>query len=579
RDFWPGWEDSAVPPERMGDYLRDLRRLLDEYGYGGAFYGHMGQGCLHTRIDFELTTAEGVRRFRAFVLEAADLVLRYGGSFSGEHGDGQARAELLPKMYGDDLVEAFDRFKALWDPDGKMNPGKMVRPYRIDENLRLGTTYNPRPVKTHFAFAEDRGTFAGATLRCVGIGKCRQTQNGTMCPSYMVTGEEQHSTRGRARLLFEMLEGNPLPDAWHSEPVKEALDLCLACKGCKGDCPVSVDMATYKAEFLSHYYAGKLRPITAYSFGLIYWGARLASLNPGLANFATQTPGLRALAKAAMGVASARRIPAFASRTFTARFRQRVPCNQGKPPVILWPDTFNNHFHPDTAMAAVEVLEAAGYQVIVPQRSLCCGRPLYDYGMLGLAKRLLGRILETLGPQIQAGIPVVGLEPSCVAVFRDELVNLFPGNENARRLRQQSYLLSEFLVKKVEGYQPPRLEGKALLHGHCHHKAIMGLGDEERILAQMGLTLTVPDSGCCGMAGAFGFEKDHHEISIKVGERVLLPAVRQAGKDTLIITDGFSCREQIAQCTDRRAMHLAQVLRTAHRRSAVNQGPPAKAEW
>ncbi|MGH2344646.1 MAG: (Fe-S)-binding protein, partial [Chloroflexota bacterium] len=443
----------------------------------------------------------------------------------------------------------------------------------------LGTGYNPWQPKTHFQFPEDHGSFANATLRCLGIGKCRRIDQGTMCPSFMVTREEADVTRGRARALFELLQGDVLADGWHDQHVKDALDLCLACKGCKGDCPVSVDMATYKAEFLSHYYAGKLRPITAYSFGLIYWGARLASLNPGLANFATQTPGLRALAKAAMGVASARRIPAFASRTFTVRFRQRVPCNQGKPPVILWPDTFNNHFHPDTAMAAVEVLEAAGYQVIVPQRSLCCGRPLYDYGMLGLAKRLLGRILETLGPQIQAGIPVVGLEPSCVAVFRDELVNLFPGNENARRLRQQSYLLSEFLVKKVEGYQPPRLEGKALLHGHCHHKAIMGLGDEERILAQMGLTLTVPDSGCCGMAGAFGFEKDHHEISIKVGERVLLPAVRQAGKDTLIITDGFSCREQIAQCTDRRAMHLAQVLRTAHRRSAVNQGPPAKAEW
>ncbi|MCL4486973.1 MAG: FAD-binding protein [Chloroflexi bacterium] len=578
RDEWPGWEDSAVPPDREGDYLRDLRHLLDRYHYHCSFYGHFGQGCIHVRIDFDLETREGIARFLSFMNDAADLVIRYGGSLSGEHGDGQSRAELLPKMFGEELVQAFGEFKAIWDPQGKMNPGKVVDPYRMDQNLRLGLDYNPARPKTHFKFPEDEGSFAHAALRCVGVGLCRRGGGGTMCPSYMVTREEMHSTRGRARLLFEMLQGQVIGhDGWRDRHVKDALDLCLACKGCKGDCPVNVDMATYKAEFLSHYYQGHVRPRSAYAFGLIYWWSRLASPAPRLANFLTQSPLLRDAAKWAAGMAPERQIPAFAPENFKSWFRRRGVRNQGKPQVILWPDTFNNYFLPDTAKAAVAVLEAAGFQVTVPGPSLCCGRPLYDYGFLDQAQGLLRQILGTLGPQISAGVPIVGLEPSCVAVFRDELVGLFPNDEHARRLQQQTYTLGEFLEKKAREWPLPRLDRKALLHGHCHQKAIMKMDSEVATLSKLGVDLTVLDSGCCGMAGSFGFEKgDHYDVSIKAGERVLLPAVRQANAETLVVADGFSCREQIAQTTGCRALHLAQVIELALRHDAEKHAHAAE---
>jgi FAD/FMN-containing dehydrogenase/Fe-S oxidoreductase len=573
-DFWPGWEDSAVPPEKVGAYLRDLRKLLGEFGYDAALYGHFGQGCIHCRIDFDLYTHDGVEHWRKFLDRAADLVVSYGGSISGEHGDGQARAELLPKMFGNELVEAFREFKSVWDPEWKMNPGKVVDAYRITENLRLGENYNPWRPETHFKFpGDDHRSFARATLRCVGVGKCRRVDTGTMCPSYMVTREEKDCTRGRARLLFEMMQRDVI-SGWKSEAVHDALDLCLACKGCKGDCPVNVDMATYKAEFLSHYYAGRLRPRSAYAIGLIHWASLLAGSVPWLANFFTQTPLLASAAKAMAGIAPQRRIPPYASEPFKKWFQRRrgihneSASDESKPVVILWADTFNNFFHPRTAQAAVEVLESAGYRVRVPKKNLCCGRPLYDYGMLDLAKHLLGQTLDALRSQIRAGVPVVVLEPSCAAVFRDELVNLYPNDEDAERLSKQTMLLSEFLDKRIDNYESPKLTRKAIVHGHCHHRAVMKMTSEEKILKKMGLDYTLLDSGCCGMAGGFGFEKEHYDVSIKVGERVLLPAVRQAEADTLIIADGFSCREQIAQTTDRRALHLAEVIRMALRPEA-----------
>lgn len=564
-DTWEGWEDSAVPPEKEGAYLRDLRKLLDRYGYETALYGHFGQGCIHARITFDLESRPGIEHYMAFLSDAADLVLSYGGSLSGEHGDGQSRAALLPKMFGDELIGAFREFKAIWDPEGKMNPGKLVDAYRPDQNLRLGANFAPWSPRTHFSFVADGGSFAKAAQRCVGVGTCRRTEGGTMCPSYMVTREEADSTRGRARLLFEMLQGDAIGKrGWHDEYVKEALDLCLSCKGCKGDCPVNVDMATYKAEFLSHYYEEHARPRSALAFGKIFYWARLAAIMPGLANSFTQTPGLRGICKAVAGVARQRRIPAFAPQTFRAWFRRNRQQNVGGPRVLLWPDTFNNHFHPDTAKAAVAALEAVGFTVAIPQRWLCCGRPLYDYGMLDLAKKLLRDIISALRDDILAGTPLVVLEPSCAAVFRDELINLFPNDEDAKRLCEQTVLLSEFFEKFAPDHPLPQLKRTAIVHGHCHHKAIMQLHDEEAVLTRLGLEYQVLDSGCCGMAGAFGFEGgDHYDVSIRAAERVLLPAVRTAAPDTLIIADGFSCREQIVQTTDRQALHLAEVIHMA----------------
>ena len=567
---WEGWEDSAVAPEKLGAYLRDLNKLMTGYGYRSAMYGHFGHGCVHMRINFDVQSEPGIAKFRKFVEEAADLVVGYGGSLSGEHGDGQSRAELLPKMFGPELVQAFREFKALWDPDWKMNPGKVVEPYRLDENLRLGAGYRPWEPETHFQFPADHGSLASATLRCVGVGKCRRDEGGVMCPSFRVTRDEEHSTRGRAHLLWEMTNGDVIQDGWHDERVKNSLDLCLACKGCKSDCPVGVDVATYKAEFLSHYYAGRRRPRSAYGFGNVDLLARAASNAPGLVNLATQLPFLRDIAKLLAGMPRERSIPAFAPQTFRDWFRRRTPGNDAGPPVLLWPDTFNNYFLPDTASAAVEVLEAAGFQVFLPAGNLCCGRPLYDWGMLDRAKSLLLEILDVLEPEIGQGTPLVVLEPSCAAVFRDELLSLFPHDERAAALSRQTFLLSEFLEKKAKQFTLPKLARRALVHGHCHHKSIMTMSDEDAVLRRMGIDFQAPAPGCCGMAGAFGFEQDKYEVSVAVGELELLPAVRSASPETLIIADGFSCREQIAQCTDRHAFHLAEVIQMA-----LQEGPTA----
>jgi FAD/FMN-containing dehydrogenase/Fe-S oxidoreductase len=561
-DTYEGWEDSAVPPERVGEYLRKLKALAGKYGYQSALYGHYGQGCIHARWNFDLVTAEGIERYRSFVGEAADLVLSLGGSLSGEHGDGQSRAELLPKMFGDDLVAAFREFKSIWDPDWKMNPGKVVDPYRITDNLRLGTDYRPPDPKTHFSFPNDKGSFAHATVRCVGIGMCRREEGGVMCPSYMVTKEEKHSTRGRARLLFEMLQGNPLEGGWRSDEVLDALDLCLSCKGCTNDCPVSVDMPTLKSEFLSHHYAGRLRPRHAYAFGLIDKAARVASKMPRLVNFLAQTPPLSSAVKLAAGMAPEREPPRFAEVTFQRWFRERGGARGTGSQVILWPDTFTNYFHPEIGVAAAEVLEDAGYRVEVPDMHVCCGRPLYDYGMLTMARRYLLRVLDTLRDDIRAGVPVVGLEPSCLAVFKDELVKMLPHDNDALRLSRQAFHFSEFLDR--EGYEPPQLDRHALLHGHCHHKATGGIGGEQKLLEAMGMEVEAPETGCCGMAGSFGFEAGHYDISMACGERVLLPEVRNAAPETVVVADGFSCRTQIEQGgTGRKALHVAEVLRLA----------------
>lgn len=557
----PGWEDSAVSRENLGRYLRELKALYHKYGYVASVYGHFGDGLVHCRVPFNLRTELGLANWQHFLDEASDLVVRYGGTLSGEHGDGQARASMLEKMYGPELMQAFREFKAIWDPAGKMNPGKVLEPFPPTSNLRLGPNYQPPDLPTYFSYQQDHNSFATATRRCVGVGSCRRrdSDKGVMCPSYMATNEEKYSTRGRARLLFEMLHGGPIDDLWRSTEVEEALDLCLGCKGCKSDCPVQVDMATYKAEFRAHHYKARLRPRAAYSMGLIHEWSRIASSAPWLANAVFQWPGLSAAAKWAGGIAPQRRVPRYARRSFVQWFRDRG-ARQGGKSVMLWPDTFNNYFRPETAIAATEVLEALGYTITIPDRNLCCGRPLYDWGMLDQAKKLWGRTLETLAPVMRDGMPIVGLEPACVSAFRDELPSLLLGNERAERLSRQTLFFTEFLDRHVPHQKLGRISGSALVQIHCHHHAVLEPDAERNVLDQVGLDYEVMKSGCCGMAGAFGFERDKYDVSITAAERAMLPLIRNAGSDTVILADGFSCREQIEQCSGRRTKHIAELL-------------------
>lgn len=575
---WPGWEDSAVDPAKLGPYLRELRRLYAEHGYDAAMYGHFGDGCVHATIPFDLRTAAGVADYRRFIEEASDLVVSFGGSLSGEHGDGQQRAELLEKMYGPELVGAMQEFKAIWDPDGLMNPGKVVDPvrlFRLDENLRLGTSYKPWIPRTRFAFPRDDGSFERAALRCVGTGKCRVLGGQVMCPSYQTVRREEHSTRGRARLLFEMLQGDVVTDGWRSKEVFEALDLCLSCKGCKSDCPVGVDMATYKAEFLSHYYERRLRPRHAYAMGLIMYAARFGSHLPRVANWMLHGRGIGRLVKWIGGIHPQRIPPRFANPSFRAWFHQRQSQRDRlsealRPRVVLFPDTFTNYFHTDVAQAVHEVLEAAGFTVVIPRRIVCCGRPLFDYGMLDLARRLFRRLLAVLDEEITAGVPVVVPEPSCCAALRDELLEMLPHDPQARRLAAQTYTLEEFLCKYAPDFRYPRVDGRIVVQQHCHHRAVMGTDAQRAVLQATGAMVEFPETGCCGLAGSWGFEKAKHDLSLACGERVLFPLLRDTDEQTVVVADGFSCRTQIFQGLRRPALHTAQVLRDALRsRNAV----------
>ena len=561
-DAWEGFEDAAVPPERLGNYLREFRALLDRYDYDTTLYGHFGDGCVHCRIDFGLRTTEGLKKMRRFLDDAASLAVEHGGSISGEHGDGQSKAELLPKMFGPELIEAFREFKSIWDPDWKMNPGKVVDPFPITSNMRLGPDYVPPHVHTHFSFPDDEGNFSRAAIRCVGVGKCRSAVPGdnVMCPSYMATHEEAYVTRGRARLLFEMLHGGAIEKTWDNPAVEKALDLCLSCKGCKRDCPVNVDMATYKAEFRSRYYGNKIRPRSAYAMGLIPIWAKAASYAPGLANGLARSALLGSLGKWLAGISQRRSIPAFAPITYTAWRARNPSVNPRGKRVLLFPDTFNNYFRPATAISATIVLEAAGWQVAIPQKPLCCGRPLYDWGMLETAQKWLCQIIDNIGPDIESGTPIVGLEPACLATFRDELPDLFPRDRTAKKLKENAFLFSEFLDGHCGDLKLPQVKKKALTQVHCHHYAVLDVEAEKRVMGRLGLDYEVLPSGCCGMAGSFGFESGKYDVSMKAGERVLLPRVRAADRDCLVLADGFSCREQIEQGAGRKTHHLAEVI-------------------
>jgi FAD/FMN-containing dehydrogenase/Fe-S oxidoreductase len=560
---WPGAEDCAVPPARLGEYLRGFDSILARHGLTiSTYYGHFGEGCVHARISFDLASEKGVATFRAAMEEIGALVAELGGSISGEHGDGIARSELLPKMFTPDLIDAFRSFKLAFDPDRMMNPGVIVDPHPLDSHLKLGAKFWPRTVTTHFDLAEEGG-IAGAALKCVGIGKCRKTEAATMCPSYMATRDEKHSTRGRARLLLEALSTDLLPAGFGDEALKESLELCLSCKACKSECPSSIDMAAYRAEFFANYYRTHARSLSSWFFGHLHELARVAEHAPALANSLANAPAVGRVGKRMLGIHRARQIPRFARRSFRSWFAsRRSSSTSASREVMLFPDTFNNFFEPEVAVAAIEVLERAAFRVTIPARDLCCGRPLYDQGMLDRARSRLREIIDVLGPVAAQGTPIVGLEPSCLLTFRDEMPSLFPDDATAKSIAAQSLMLDEFLAREGVDISAGVIKGRVLLHGHCHQKAIAGIESEIAVISKLpDLHCDVLDAGCCGMAGAFGYDRRHHEVSRALALRVLIPAIEKTSPDTMVITDGFSCRSQVRHFFPaRRVMHLAEAL-------------------
>ncbi|MFF3754540.1 FAD-binding and (Fe-S)-binding domain-containing protein [Streptomyces sp. NPDC002018] len=583
-EAWPGWEDCAVPPARLGAYLRDFRALLAEHGLRGTPYGHFGDGCIHVRIDFDLLGEDGVRRFRRFSEEAAALVVAHGGSLSGEHGDGLARSELLTRMYGDELVGLFREFKDLWDPAGGMNPGVLARPARLDENLRFSVLPRER-VDVAFGYPHDGpggGDFPAAVRRCVGVAKCRVAGPGegagVMCPSFRATGEERHSTRGRARLLHEMLAGEVITDGWRSEEVRDALDLCLSCKGCRSDCPVGVDMATYKAEFLHHHYRGRRRPAAHYAMGRLPVWLRAAAPFARVLNAAARVPPLAAVAKRLGGIATERTIPRLAPETFGRWLRRRT---KGRTEVfapgrtvILWPDTFTEYLAPSVGRAAVRVMEAAGIGIVVPpgerggQRGrggqVCCGLTYVSTGQLDQARAVMRRTLDMMEPLLDLDLPVVVLEPSCAAALTTDLPELLSGDPRAARLAASVRTFAQALEECAPQWEPPRLDRAVAGQTHCHQHAVLGDAADRRLRERAGLTGEL-SGGCCGLAGNFGFERGHYEVSVACAEDQLLPSVRAAErtKGTEVLADGYSCRTQLEQLGGHRARHLAEVLAEA----------------
>ncbi|AQS69047.1 FAD-binding and (Fe-S)-binding domain-containing protein [Streptomyces pactum] len=593
-EAWPGWEDCAVPPARLGAYLRDFRGLLTAHGLRGTPYGHFGDGCIHVRIDFDLLTDAGVARFRSFSEELADVVVAHGGSLSGEHGDGQARAELLPRMYGEETVALFERAKSVWDPDDLLNPGMLVRPAPLDANLRFSVL--PRePVDVAFGYPSDGGDFSAAVRRCVGVAKCRTTSaagSGVMCPSFRATGDEAHSTRGRARLLHEMLAGELVTDGWRSTEVRDALDLCLSCKGCRSDCPVEVDMATYKAEFLHHHYAGRRRPAAHYAMGWLpvwlRWAARTRAAP--VVNALSSVRPLAAVAKRVGGIAGEREVPRLAGEPFSRWWRRRRPgtgrSGPGSPSgdlVVLWPDTFTEHLSPSVGRAAVRVLEAAGLRVALPptlrgravigdgtaksamalltarRGRVCCGLTYVSTGQLDRARAVMRRTLDLMTPVLETSAPVVVLEPSCAAALRTDLPELLHDDPRAARLADRVVTFAEVLERHAPDWTPPAVNRPATGQTHCHQHAVLGDAADRRLREAAGLTGELT-GGCCGLAGNFGFEEGHYEVSAACAEDRLLPAVREAPDGAVVLADGFSCRTQLEQLAGVRGRHLAEVL-------------------
>ncbi|HSO54394.1 MAG TPA: FAD-linked oxidase C-terminal domain-containing protein, partial [Actinomycetes bacterium] len=609
---WAGWEDAAVPPERLGAYLRDFEALLAGHGLDGIPYGHFGDGCLHVRIDFPFDRPGGQKVYRSFVEQAAALVAGYGGSMSGEHGDGRARSELMPLMYPPDAIEAMAAVKAVLDPRDLLNPGVLVRPRPFDADLRRTMA---RPVTGHlgFRYASDGGDLTSAVHRCTGIGRCvadGTASGGVMCPSWLATRDEKDTTRGRSRVLQEAVNGT-LVRGLSSAEVRESLDLCLACKGCLSDCPTGVDMATYKAEVLHQTYRRRLRPPAHYSLGWLPRWAALAARVPHLANLLLTTPGLSAVAKRLAGIDPRRPLPRFAPQTLRTWWRRRPTASEQAPPsaprALLWPDTFTNHFAPSAGQAAVQVLEDAGYRVDLPDEPLCCALTWISTGQLDTAKRVLRHTVDRLAaligtdeggsgrqapagqvgrrgpgawqpdprmagppegvPNGHAGLagsvvhsPLVGLEPSCLVVLRHDALALLGADDPAAMVVARAAATLAEVLAGTPGWAPPDLSGVVgVAQPHCHQHAVLGWEADRGLLARAGAEVTAV-GGCCGLAGNFGAERGHYDVSVAVAETALLPAVRAAGPDAVVLADGVSCRTQLDHLAGRRALHLAELL-------------------
>lgn len=571
---YEGWEDGAVPPERLAEYLRGITELWNEFGYSGAWYGHFGQGCVHTRNNFDFASQEGLARYRSYVERAADLAVSLGGSLSGEHGDGQSRGELLEKMFGPELVRAFAEFKAIWDPQGLMNPGKVVNAYPLDTNIRYLGLSEPAALRpSKFSFDQDAGSLMHAAFRCVGVGRCRRDDVGTMCPSYRATRDEKHSTRGRAKMLTELFQGDLSPSTWRNRELRGALDLCLSCKACSSECPTHVDMATYKSEYFYHYYRGRLRPRSMYAMGLIPWASRLATRVPKLANAALHRQGLGTALVRLAGISTRRPAPSFEASSL----RRSVPASLRRRPedttVVVWPDSFTDAFRAGMGLDLIAALETRGEKVAVPRQWACCGRSLYDFGMLDLARHTLRRLLDVLDPWIALGIPVVVPEPSCLAAFRDELPKLL-GSADQRADRLASLARSPAEHVLAAGWAAERAPsplGRAVIHPHCHQRALAGAAADREVLEALGYQVEVLDAGCCGLAGSFGFDAEHEGISRRIGEGHWLPRVRAALEGDpastdppLLVVDGFSCITQLQHLDEhlgRRVVTVPGLLR------------------
>ncbi|WP_199521263.1 FAD-binding and (Fe-S)-binding domain-containing protein [Jiangella anatolica] len=573
---WPGLEDAAVPVEHLGAYLRDLDALLTEHGLAGSPYGHFGDGCVHVRVDVPLHA--GGAALRSLMTDAAALIGGYGGSLSGEHGDGRARSELLPSLYSDRMIGVFEQFKGLFDPSDRLNPEVVVRPAPLDRDLRRPAAA-PMPAADGFAFAHDGGDVTNAAHRCVGVGKCRAdltASGGFMCPSFVAVGDETTSTRGRARVLQEMLNGSLVARDWRAPEVHEALDLCLSCKACSTDCPAGVDMATYKSEVLHRAYAGRRRPWTHYTLGRLPRWAGLASRFARPLNALLSVRPIERLALRLGGMDTRRSIPRFAPLTFHRWWKRRVsvparrvgslPTGAGsayqKPRVLLWVDTFTDLLSPSIGMAAVELLESAGYEVLTPPPGVCCGLTWITTGQLTAAKARLTALVAALAPYAEQDVPIVGLEPSCTAVLRSDLTDLLPDDPRAAAVAAGTVTLAELLTS-AEQWERPDLTGlDVIVQPHCHQHSVMGFGPDRALLRELGATTTVL-AGCCGLAGNFGMERGHYDVSVAVAENALLPALRAAAPGAVLLADGLSCRTQAEQLAGVRGLHLAELLVTS----------------